>query len=349
MSYTGGKRQSSLISRRRVIQKGIALTGTVGISGLSSPAVAQSTKTQLRIGLITPPPHQWNRTADLVSEDLKSATNGDIELVQFPSGQLGSESQMLQLLQIGAIDFAFLTTSEFANRLSGFGAFYTPYIVKTARQSAQLLAGSVSQKILGQVSRIGLHGLGFGMAGMRQIVSRQSVTDIDGLRGRKVRVVPDLPLIDFWRLAHTAPTPIPLSSLYDAFANGQVDAMHIDYENTLKQKFYTHARTVVASNHMIFPMVAVASERSWAGFSEDTRTLIVEIMQARLRELRFRYIELDQTFRSDLIAADVKVLDVDESFFEGAAGAWETKWSSLTSYVDQLKTEADALSQDGFG
>ncbi|MAP93506.1 MAG: hypothetical protein CMK07_01025, partial [Ponticaulis sp.] len=154
-----------------MIQGGAALTG---ISGLAGQSVARaSTKARmLRIGLITPPPHQWNRTAEAVAEDLSDATDGRLSISLFPSGQLGSESQMLQLLQLGAIDLAFLTTSEFANRLSGFGAFYTPYIVKTATQSARLLAGEVSARILSEVSRIGLHGLGFGMAGMRQVVSR---------------------------------------------------------------------------------------------------------------------------------------------------------------------------------
>ncbi|MAP94066.1 MAG: C4-dicarboxylate ABC transporter substrate-binding protein, partial [Ponticaulis sp.] len=163
------------------------------------------------------------------------------------------------------------------------------------------------------------------------------------LRGRKVRVVPDQPLTDFWRVAHTAPTPIPLSSLYDAFANGQVDAMHIDFENTLKQKFFAHAGSVLESNHMIFPMVAVASEKSWVSFSESDQALLLNIMSARLAELRDTYAALDPQFRDELQAEGVQINTTDESFFAEAAALWEQKWARLSPFISDLKAEAELL------
>lgn len=330
------KRQFIQLTRRTVLSASAGLA--VGL-----PAFSQSTARTLRIGLITPPPHNWTKSAAAFGAELEEASDGRLKLAVFPSGQLGSEAQMLQLLQIGALDFGFFTTSEFANRLPDFAAFYAPYIVSNAAQAATLLEQPAAQGILQAVERIGLKGLGYGMAGMRQVVSSRTIQDPSDLRGLKVRVVPDAPLTDFWRAAGCAPSPIPLSSLYDAFANGQIDAMHIDFENTLRQKFYEHAATIVHSDHMVFPLVAVASRRTWATLSESDRDLIEQRVTPVLRTLRGAYAEADVQFKTDLIATGKPVLKVGPDFFAGAATHWERRWRTRTDYIDALRGDALAL------
>ena len=64
---------------------------------LARPALAQGTA--LRIGLITPPAHQWSKSAAALAARLAERTQGAVALSVLPAGQLGSESQMLQQLQ----------------------------------------------------------------------------------------------------------------------------------------------------------------------------------------------------------------------------------------------------------
>ncbi len=111
---------------------------TAVVAGLHSmPALAE----QYRLGLITPPPHQWTKSAETVAARIKEETGGRVDISIFPSGQLGSEAQMLQQLQTGAIDFAFLTLGEFANRDPNYGVFLAPYLVKDAAGAQKLLKG----------------------------------------------------------------------------------------------------------------------------------------------------------------------------------------------------------------
>lgn len=323
-------------------QFGLSLAAVLASAPLARAQGVVGTRT-LRIGLITPPPHNWTRTAAAFGEALAEASDGRLSLSVFPSGQLGNESQMLQLLQIGALDFGFFTTSQFANRLNAFAAFYTPYVARDAGHAAAILQAPVTRDILQDVERIGLHGLGFGMAGMRQIVSSRQIDEISDLKGLKTRVVPDAPLTDFWRLVGAAPSPIPLSSLYDAFANGQIDAMHIDFENTLRLKFYTHARDILHTDHMIFPMAAVASRRSWQSFSSADQEMIQSLLDDKLATLRGLYAEADLQFRDELIALGANVKRFEAGWMHEAAGAWERRWTSRTPYIAALKSAAQAL------
>ncbi|MBV1910723.1 MAG: TRAP transporter substrate-binding protein [Kangiellaceae bacterium] len=299
----------------------------------------------IRIGLITPPPHMWTQSAQQIAKSIQEKYPGEFEVSIFPSGQLGNEAQMLQLLQTGAIDFAFLTTSELANRLVEFSAFYTPYLVSDSKQAACLLSGKTAQQILKSTEKLGLVGMGIGMAGMRQIVARDLVLQQSDLQGLKVRVTPDLPLTDFWKLADTAPTAIPLSGLFDAFTNGQVDAMHIDFENTLRLKFYEHAKSVLQTDHMIFPMVALASAKSWRQLESNQKNYLKILFEQQLKQLRDGYSEADRKFKLLLIERGVNVISLDQEFFANASKLWLDRWQNRTPYVNLLKQEAMTIKQ----
>ncbi|MFC3053536.1 TRAP transporter substrate-binding protein [Kordiimonas pumila] len=311
-------------------------------AAMTSFSAASGNGDVMRLGLITPPPHQWTKTATAIAAELEK-DGFSKKLSVFPSGQLGNEAQMLQLLQTGAMDIGFFTTSELANRLPQFAAFYTPYLAKDAAHAARILSGTVAVEILASTRKIGLVGLGYGMAGMRQIVARGQVSGYGDLKGLKVRVVPDAPLTDFWYLAGTAPTAIPLSVLYDAFANGQVDAMHIDFENTLRLKFYQHAKSVLYTDHMMFPMVALASAKSWARMSEDDKKYLNNVFQKHLAVLLTSYVTADQGFKEKLIEEGVNIVKVDKDFFGDAPDNWYDRWSKRSPYVQKLKEEADSV------
>ena len=138
--------------------------------------------------------------------------------------------------------------------------------------ATELLRGNVAQQMLVSMpEEIGVFGVGYGLAGMRQILSRDPIQNASDLRGRKLRITPFVPIRDFYQLLGAAPTPMPLASVYDALANGQIDAIDMDLEVIWSQKYYDLAETLVRSNHMMFPCVGVISGKTWLALSDDDR------------------------------------------------------------------------------
>lgn len=303
----------------------------------------QAAAEQYRLGVITPPPHQWTKSAESMAARVKEATDGRIEILVFPSGQLGSEAQMLQQLQTGAVDFAFLTLGEFANRDANYGIFLAPYIVKDVAGAKSILKGEVAEKLLAGVDKFALKGFGWGMAGMRQIVMNTPVASIDDISGKKVRTVPFAQELDFWTRLGAAPTPMPLPALYDAFANGQVDGMQIDFEGTWNSKYYEHAKAIVASNHMMFPMIAVGSARKWEAIAAEDQALIEGIMAEETDKLVGNYATIDADYLAKLETTDVPVIKADRAFFGPAVDAWYENWRQKSPLLIELEAEAAKL------
>ena len=132
------------------------------------------------------------------------------------------------------------------------------------------------------------------MAGLRQIVSRGDITSAEDLAGLKLRITPFDPIVDFYNAIGAAPTPMPLPAVYDALANGQVDAIDMDAELIWVLKYYEHADTIVQSDHMMFPMVGLVSGRVWAGLSEEDRAMIGELMAKHLDSTIDSYVAKDR-------------------------------------------------------
>lgn len=306
------------------------------ISMLVCTAQAQ----EFRLGLITPPSHTWTKAATAFAAELNKQSGNRHRVTVFPSRQLGNEAQMIQMLQKGALDMAFLTIAEVSNRVPDFGAFYAPYLVRDISGAAMLLRSDTARSMLKQLPRrIGVVGIGFGMAGLRQIVSRDNIKSADDLKGKKLRITPFDPIKDFYNAVGAAPTPMPLSSVYDAFSNGQVDAIDMDAELILRFKYYEHAETVIVSNHMMFPMVGLVSARIWKGLSKEDRRQISLLMQKHLDSVIDNYVETEGERLEKMANLGVKVLQAKPEFFADASKKWERVWAPKAPVLDQLRSQ----------
>ena len=139
-----------------------------------------------------------------------------------------------------------------------------------------------------------------------------------------------------------APTPIPLPAVYDALANGQVDAIDMDAELIWLLKYYEHADTIVQSNHMMFPMVGLVSARTWTNLSDDDRTMISELMAKNVDSTIDSYVAKDAGWLSEVEGTGKTYLRVDSSFFGDAINEWNAIWSQKTSSLDALRATAAA-------
>ena len=308
----------------------IALTSAV-------PAMAK----EFRLGLITPPPHIWTKAAEAFGAELAEASGGAHSVLVFPARQLGNEAEMLQQLQTGALDMAFMTVAEVSNRAPDFGALYAPFLAKDIAHAGRILRSDTAKAMLEQLpATVGVVGTGYGMAGLRQIVSRKPITSVEDLAGLKLRITPFEANLDFYNAIGAAPTPMPLPDVYDALANGQVDAIDMDSELIWLLKYYEFSETVLQSDHMMFPMVGLVSGRVWAGLSEEDRSMIGELMARHVDSTIDTYVEKEPVWLEQIRGTGRNYVEVDEEFFADAVAEWNGIWSERSSSLDDLRAVA---------
>ncbi|MBD3896421.1 TRAP transporter substrate-binding protein [Halomonas sp. ML-15] len=323
-------------------------TLTLAVAATTFAAASLSAQARdFRLGLITPPQHMWSQEAESFAETLAERSDGEHSVSVYPAQQLGNEAQMVQQLQTGALDMAFLTIAEISNRVPDFGALYAPYLVDDVDHAARLLQSDAANALLDQLpSGVGLVGMGYGMVGMRQVLSRSPIESVDDMRGQRLRITPFDPIRDFYTATGAAPAPLPLLEVYDALANGQVDAIDMDFDSILILKFHEQADNLLISNHMMFPMVGVVSGRVWNELDEDDQELIRSTMAEHLDNVITGFQQQDAEQEQEIRELDLNIVEADAEFFSDAIAEWEGIWADKAPSLEALREEADRLREE---
>ena len=261
------------VSRRKVLSYSAALP-------LALPTLSLAQAKEIRLGIITPVGHSWNKAALLLGEKLKEATNGRLTMTVFHSGQLGNESAMMQQLQSGALDMGFIQAAELGSRVPHIAAINAPYLVRSTPAVAKFVRHPEVLKLFDVLpSTTGTIGLGWGITGMRAIFSSRDLKSLADIKGMKLRINPTPVYRDFYQLLGAAPTPIPTPQVFDAMSNGQVDGLEADLEFSWNQRFDKVSKVILQMNALFMPFAAVVSGRVWQTFSASDRDLITKTVK----------------------------------------------------------------------
>ena len=261
------------VSRRKVLSYGAALPRAL-------PTLSLAQAKEIRLGIITPVGHSWNKAALLLGEKLKEATNGRLTMTVFHSGQLGNESAMMQQLQSGALDMGFIQAAELGSRVPHIAAINAPYLVRSTPAVAKFVRHPEVLKLFDVLpSTTGTIGLGWGITGMRAIFSSRDLKSLADIKGMKLRINPTPVYRDFYQLLGAAPTPIPTPQVFDAMSNGQVDGLEADLEFSWNQRFDKVSKVILQMNALFMPFAAVVSGRVWQTFSASDRDLITKTVK----------------------------------------------------------------------
>ena len=266
------------LSRRQIVALGASLP-------LAAPSLSLAQTKELRLGLITPVGHSWNKAALVLADKLKAASNGRLTMTVFHSGQLGNESAMMQQLQSGALDMGFIQAAELGSRVPHLAAINAPYLVRSTPAVAKFVRHPEVLKLFDVLpNTTGTIGLGWGITGMRAIFSSKDLQSLADIKGMKLRINPTPVYRDFYQLLGAAPTPIPTPQVYDAMANGQVDGLEADLEFSWNQRFDKVSKVILQMNAVFMPFAAIVSGRVWQTFSAADKDLITKLVKETLDE-----------------------------------------------------------------
>ncbi len=319
------------LSRRHILALGASLP-------MAAPSLSLAQAKELRLGLITPVGHSWNKAALVLGEKLKAATSGRMTMTVFHSGQLGNESAMMQQLQSGALDMGFIQAAELGSRVPHLAAINAPYLVRSTPAVAKFVRHPEVLKLFDVLpATTGTIGLGWGITGMRAIFSSKDLQSLADIKGMKLRINPTPVYRDFYQLLGAAPTPIPTPQVYDAMANGQVDGLEADLEFSWNQRFDKVSKVILQMNAVFMPFAAVVSGRVWQGLSAADRDLITKLVKETLNEQIDGLAANEPALIENFKKAPIPIRQVAVADTEAVIAAFDKIWLPQSPVITSLR------------
>ena len=216
--------------------------------------------------------HSVHVAMEFMAKRTSELSDGKLEIKIYPSQQLGTERQCLELLQIGSVDI----TKVSAAVMEGFAPVYKvlsiPYIFKSRDHQSSVLSGPIGKKILATGEEFWLRGLCFYDSGSRSFYTKEKpIMHPDDLEGMKIRVMSSPTSIEMVKLFGGAATPISWGELYTALQGGVVDGAENNPPSFYLSHHYEVCKYYSINEHTSIPDVMLISTHTWDKMSEEER------------------------------------------------------------------------------
>lgn len=176
------------------------------------------------------------------SEEMKSWSDGKIDITVFPYGSLGDTRDINELCQFGVIDFVVTDYAWISSFVPEAQVLALHYIWPRER-APEVLAWVVKNgEFMGALEkafrRNDLVPLGIIWEDWMWITSKSPINEKKDLKGMKLRLMSSKVLVDQWKAYGASPTPMSFGEVYGGLQMGLIDAQMNPIFANYSMKFF---------------------------------------------------------------------------------------------------------------
>ena len=244
----------------------------LAVGGCATGPVGADEARVLRLGHGLSTDHPVHVAMQAMAAHVDSASGGRLQIAVYPSGQLGSERECLELLQIGSLAMTKVSASVLEGFAPEFSVFSLPYLFRDEAHRLAFFESAVGQEMLASTQAFRFFGLTYYDAGARSYYTVDApVRTPDDLRGLKIRVQESPTSMRMVREMGGSPTPISWGELYTALQQGVVDGAENNPPSYFLSRHYEVAPYFVLNEHTAVPDVLVIGTPLWDTLSAQER------------------------------------------------------------------------------
>ncbi len=274
-------------------------------------ASAASAQTKINIGIVTNPSFVHTRAATWFKECLDKQVPGKFDVVIHHSGVLGSETQVLQQIQLGTTQMSVSTTGPVESFVPEVKALEMPFMFPSYEAVDKVVDGPVGNELKKRFEKAGFVALSFLDNGFRNLTnSKLDVKTPADAKGLKIRTMEAPTHLAIWRAIGANPTPMAwpiFTQLQQGVIDGQENPIAVIHAAKLPeagQKYLSLTR------HVYSALVFVANKRFVDGQPEAERRALQQCAQVAAVEGR-RFIRDNE--RQQLAELKAAGMQVDET------------------------------------
>lgn len=249
----------------------VLMTGSMAF--LPAVAVAQSVKANLN--------HEMTGTVideatQRMAKALTSSTDGAIDITVHSRGEMGSERDMFDLMQAGAIEMGVTGSVIVSSVAPEYGVLDAPYLFRSPRHLAAVMDGPIGEELIQTIlDRKGIRLIGRMDRAPRHVTTGgPEVRTPEDLKGLKIRMR-EIPVqIEAFRMLGASPVPMAFGEVYTALQTGVLDAQENPLDIIMGTSLYEVQETVTLTGHVREVQWLIVSETWWSNLSEETRDMI---------------------------------------------------------------------------
>ncbi|WP_375587735.1 TRAP transporter substrate-binding protein [Flagellimonas aurea] len=289
--------------------------------------------------------HSVHRAMVKMGKDLDSVSKGRLRIEIYPNQQLGTEREILELIQLGSLDMTKVSVATLENFAPKTRILGLPYLFDSREHAFEVLDGPIGQSLLDNAEQFRLKGLGYYDAGFRSFYTEHApVTTPDDLKGLKIRVMESITAMDMVKSLGGSPTPISWGELYTSLQQGVVDGAENNLPSFYLSKHYEVCPYYSLDEHTFSPDVLIVGTGFWDVLSEQEKDWLDKAVKKSLEHQRKLWAESEAEALEKIKEAGVEISHPDKKpFIEMTREMYRAyeEDEELNNMIEQIKSLAN--------
>ncbi len=313
------------------------LTGMLSCNELSENKV-------LYLAHTLPQTHPVHKGILAFQTALEKKSEGKLKIKIFPDGQLGSEREVLELLQIGSVAVTKVSAATLSNFVPEYNVLGIPYLFRDKTHYFDVLEGEIGKSILEKGSKYWLRGLCYYDAGSRSFYTKEkAIRTPDDLKGLKIRVMNNQMAINMVNALGGSATPMAYGELYTAIQQGVVDGAENNPPSFVSSNHYEVSKYYTIDEHSSIPDVLIISTKYWEKLSPEEKIWIQEAAdESAQAEKEYWAASVTESMKKAK-EAGVEIIIPKKSLFAGKAASvleeFKKNNPSMATLVNQIQAQ----------
>lgn len=221
--------------------------------------------------------HPVHEAMVYMAEKIAEKSQGRMIVKVYPNQQLGTERELVELLQIGSLGMTKVSSATLESFAPTIQVLSMPYLFRDDVHRDKVLKGPIGRKLLLEGEDFWLRGLCYYDAGKRSFYSKNKpIESPEDLKGLKVRVLESNMAINMIKSFGGSPTPVSYGELYTALQQGIVDAAENNPPSLFTSRHYEVCKFYSINEHTAIPDVVIISTKVWNSLDDEEKQWIQE-------------------------------------------------------------------------
>ncbi|MDO6470360.1 TRAP transporter substrate-binding protein [Maribacter sp. 1_MG-2023] len=270
----------------------------------------------LRLGHGLDVSHSVHKAMVKMGEDLLERSGGKLKLEIYPSQQLGTERECLELLQIGSLDMTKVSVGVLENFAPKIKVLGLPFLFRDRQHSFDVLDGPIGEMLLNEGEKYWLKGLGYYDAGSRSFYTmNKPIEKPDDLIGEKIRVMESATAVNMVKALGGSPTPISWGELYTSLQQGVVDGAENNPPSFYLSRHYEVCKYYSLDEHTVLPDVLLIGTYVYDKLNEQEKKWLNESVKESVKYQRILWAEAEEEALREVQKAGVQIIRPDKTIF----------------------------------
>jgi tripartite ATP-independent transporter DctP family solute receptor len=322
---------NKIVSINAVIALLLLLSGCKGISDTKSLKLAHGLD----------PTHPVSQAMVFMADRCEEISEGNLKIEIYPSGQLGSEQQCVELLQIGSLAITKVSSAVMESFTEDYKVLGIPYLFKSKQHLFKVQDSDIGKEILASTEPYWIRGLCFYDAGARSFYTiDKPINHPDDLAGLKIRVMKSITAMDMVKAQGGSPTPISWGELYTALQSGVVDGAENNPPSFYTSHHYEVCKFYSLNEHTMVPDVLIISDKIWKGLTEEEQKWLQQAVDESVVKERELWAASEKESLIEVEKAGVTIVYPDKAPFAEKVASFPDRYKDnekLYSLIQRIK------------